>query len=372
MDPELINLLGTYAPTAVIFLISLLILSIVRKNRDRQQDFENKRKENEKVIAQQLKVIQEQAKKINKKQSYIQEKSNSNLLNKIQQTLSHAKIQETTGNDYGGYIALDLANQQRGIFQDLFKGFEDFAELRGYSISFSVDNSIPNKVSFKFTIQDTGVIFSPQTVWDDLKDYLERIKNGDDLDNLPIFIPTEKHKIVLTTLKNRINFLKSNYHLQKNVTEFYDGLIDKFNTPNTGIATLPPVFLESDKANADQVLLHNTPKDIEFEDITALENRIDIGKSFVERKKQLDNLEELINSIKLDDSVGEKKKEKLVLNLTKVKTEIEEENEPDKTKIKKWLEKAKSILDEETFQEEVMKLKDAVYESFNFELSDES
>lgn len=369
MDPELINLLGTYAPTAVIFLISLLILSIVRKNRDRQQDYENKSKESEKEIAKQLKHIQEQAKKLNKKQSHFQEKSNVNLLNNIQQTLAYTKQKETTGNDYGGYIALDLPNHQRGIFQDLFKGFEDFAELRGYSIAFSVDNSVPNKVSFKFTIQDTGVIFSPQTVWDDLKDYLERIKNGDNLDNLPIFIPTEKHKLVLTTLKNRINFLKSNYHLQKNVNEFYEGLIDKFNTPNSGIATLPPLFLDTEKSKtSDQVLLHNTPKDIEFEDITGLESRIDIGQSFVDRKKQVEDLEEFIDTIKRDDSVGDKKKEKLVLNLEKVKSEIVEESEPDKTKVKKWLEKAKSIFDDADFQEEVMQLRDNVYDSFNFEL----
>ncbi len=54
----------------------------------------------------------------------------------------------------GGYIVLDLPEEQKSIFHDLLKGFEDYSLSRGYKVEFSVDNSIADKIAFKFTIME--------------------------------------------------------------------------------------------------------------------------------------------------------------------------------------------------------------------------
>jgi hypothetical protein len=390
IDKELLDLINAVAPFFAIILFSIFFLVYLNKNEKRQKESEEKRIQNEKEVSDQLKFIQEQSLKISKKQEEFQENTSSNILSilkeNVAKTEQQAEFQKKSGEellnqlknvstskehsakDSGGYIVLELTNEQISLFQDLFKGFEDFATLRGYTISLSIDNSIPNRVGFKFTIQDTGVIVSTQTVWGDIKDYLDRIKNEESLENLPIVIPVEDHKIVLKTLQSRISFLRENYQLQKSAIKIYERLLDKLNSPNTIISSLPPVFIQTEKSNyRNQNLLHHALKEIEVEDITIVENKVKIGKSFVERKNQLDSISKLIKLIARDEIVEDDKKDIAVLNLEKVKSEIEEEGEPDKARVKKWLEKAKPILDEEDFEDEVLELRDKVYDLFNLE-----
>jgi hypothetical protein len=47
-----------------------------------------------------------------------------------------------------GYISIDIPNEQRSIYYDLLRCFEEYANLRGYKISVSIDTSFPNKLAF--------------------------------------------------------------------------------------------------------------------------------------------------------------------------------------------------------------------------------
>src|SRR4051794_14937103 len=66
-----------------------------------------------------------------------------------QQSARQAEIdaQQSAGAGTGGYIFLDLLDDKRTLFHDLLKGFEEYAQLKGYQVYFSIDNSYSNKIA---------------------------------------------------------------------------------------------------------------------------------------------------------------------------------------------------------------------------------
>jgi hypothetical protein len=123
---------------------------------------------------------------------------------------------QSYGTEGGGYIIVDLPDERRPLFHDLLKGFEEYATLKGYHVAFSADNSIPNRFAFKFTLSTAGVLVSADQVREDLHEYLERVRSGDDLADLPVVTSIREHDLVVTALRNRISFLRHNYELAKN------------------------------------------------------------------------------------------------------------------------------------------------------------
>jgi DNA-binding LacI/PurR family transcriptional regulator len=61
----------------------------------------------------------------------------------------------------GGYIVVEMPEEDRPLFHDLLKGFEDYAKLKGYQISFSIDSSSIGRIAFKFTVKNDGVVVGP-------------------------------------------------------------------------------------------------------------------------------------------------------------------------------------------------------------------
>jgi hypothetical protein len=120
-----------------------------------------------------------------------------------------------------GYFTMEIEEDKKSFFQDLLKGFEEYAKLRGYKVSISIDSSIINKISFKITIHEFGIIGSRESVRNDFNEYINKINNGEPLDDIPIVINELEHFKLITALKNRISFISCNYELQKNIKVFY-------------------------------------------------------------------------------------------------------------------------------------------------------
>ena len=270
----------------------------------------------------------------------------------------------TGGVGSGGFIVLDLPENQRGLFHDLLKGFEDFAKLKGYSISFSVDNSISHKIGFKFTINDSGISVSTQKVRNDIKEYMDRIQKGEPLDTLPVLISEEEHSLVLTQMSNRISFLQHNYNLQNNAIKFYEGLLTKLNNSNSGILSQPSVYIQTVGNNQPQnYLATNSPGAIQGNNIHDVESKIRIGETFNEKKNQVEGLINLMELIKKSKDCIENDKI-IIKNLEKVKDELEEEEIPDKERIEKWLNKVKSYFCEPQMGQEIIDYSNDVFDSF--------
>ena len=269
----------------------------------------------------------------------------------------------------GGYIILDLPEDQRSLFYDLLKGFEDYAELKGYKIFFSMDSSFFNRIAFKFTLSDIGVTVSTEQVKKDIKEYIDKIQSGEPLDNLPVVLSPEEHDMILTTLKNRVNFLQMNYSLQKNATEFYERLLSRISSSPIGF--LPPsnVYvqtggtMDSRKYTAidSSKLIQGDQSRLIDDSITA---NIRIGSSFNERKEQIQKLEKLVEVLRADKAKCEEK-DKAIINLEKVKDEIADHDQPDKSRIAKWHEKVKEYLGLLKLGKHAADIAKDFFESFN-------
>ena len=100
-------------------------------------------------------------------------------------------IRKLAGNGTEGYIVIDLPDENRSLFQDLLKGFEEYARLKGYSVSFSADTTFHNRIAFKFTLTDLDIVIGNDRIRKDLKEYIQKVsteENDNFLDELPQLI----------------------------------------------------------------------------------------------------------------------------------------------------------------------------------------
>jgi hypothetical protein len=279
------------------------------------------------------------------------------------------------GPSSGGYIIVDLPDAQKPLFHDLLKGFEDYARLRGYVVSFSADNSFPGKFAFKFTLQGYGINVSPQQVERDLQEYIRRVRDGESLDDLPVVISPQEHALVLTEMKNRISMLEHSRNLQKNTISYYEKLIEQM--PRGGFQQPPQAFYFLNGENAANYHALNSPQAALGTGNKVISNTIDssiyLADSFNERKEQVDAVQDLYWKLwneleaveKQDDKAEERKALEKARNLIgKVEAELKEEEKPDPERIHKWLENAKNCLKALSLTEQVRDSAAHVWEAF--------
>ncbi len=247
----------------------------------------------------------------------------------------------------GGYIVMDMPDDQKRMFHDVLKGFEEFALLKGYSVSFSLDGSVPDKVAFKFTILDRGFSVSTKKVQDDLKEYIARVQNGDSLDDLPVVIPDAEHAALILVMRNRINFLQHTYNAQKNVVEFYERFLRGGAAGNYGVAPAQNFYLQGDGImTSDNYTAIGSSRVVQGAN-KQVDQSVHIADSFIDKKNQIENIDSLIDALQANADQQESNKEdfkRSILNLEKVKDELAAEERPDASRINKWLETAKASI----------------------------
>lgn len=283
------------------------------------------------------------------------------------------RIRKSAGAGTGGFILLDLPDAQKPLFHDLLKGFEEYAQLRGYSISFSVDNTLPDKIAFKFTVVDTGVTVSTDKVKQDLQDYINKVKSGLPLDDLPVIISEHKHHLLLTVMKNRINFLQHSYTTQKNVTKLYENILQELSLKGFGIQHSPNFYIQGGgQMTPSNYNAINSNQIAQGKSIHMIDNQIDqsikIENSFNERKNQIESLSKLLDSLRIAETNQEEKKEEVIRNISNVKDELSEEEAPEPLRIRKWLEKAKNSLSYLKIGKEVLEQARELFSSFGISM----
>ena len=254
-------------------------------------------------------------------------------------------MQQTPGPASGGYIVADLDESLRPLFHDLLKGFEDYARLKGYHLSFSVDNSMAGKIAFKFTILDEGVVVGQERVRRDFREYLEQVRNKDveALDDLPIITSVEEHSLVVTLLKNRLSFLQHSYKLSQASVAFYENLLANTRgnfpvLPSTNLVVQTGGSMDSRSFSAV-----NSSKTLQGDHNTLADYSVNIGQSFREKQQRIAAIDDVIKQLKAVPTPNEAAG-KAEISLIKVRDELSEEQEPNDSAIKKWLETAKNSI----------------------------
>jgi len=276
-------------------------------------------------------------------------------------------IRRSAGAGTGGYIVVDLPNEQRPFFHDLLKGFEEFARLKGYSIAFSIDSTFKDKIVFKFTLDQDVFNVSTEKVRKDFKEYIDKVRSGDNFDDIPVITSLEEHELLLTVLKNRINFLQHSYQLKKNALASYERLLERFLS--APLLTSPNVLVQTggsmDSRSYSSI---NSLRSIQGDHSTFIEDstsiQIKIGKSFNQRQEQITSLEKLIQLLSKETMLSETNRNEATRELSKVTDELKDEEQPDRSRLKKWLERAKNILDIAKLSKDAAELAKIVFECF--------
>ena len=263
---------------------------------------------------------------------------------------------------------MNLPEEQKTLFHDVLKGFEEYAGLKGYSIQFSIDNSAPNQIAFKFTVAGVGIQVSSQQVRNDFDEYMEKVRSGDPLTDLPVVIPEVHHRSLLLAMQNRINFLHHTYTAQANVVQYYERFLRDLRATGTmgvvpgqnfyiqtGGAMVPTNYSAVNSQNVAQGTNNSASNN-------TIDHSIKIGGSFNEKKNQLDALERAIKTISDAEGLPANETGRAIANFQKIKDELAHEDKPDAPRIQKWLEAAKGALSTLSLSKEVV---DATKDAFS-------
>jgi len=281
------------------------------------------------------------------------------------------KLEEEFSHGLAGYIVIDLPNALKKPFHDLLLGFEDYAELLGYSVTVSVDNSISNKFGFKFTVASHGDKVSGHRVQKDLAEYIEKMRKGAPLEDLPVVLRPDKHHLLILAMHNRINFLQNSHDVQRGLIQHYQILLTDITSKIPGMmSSSHQVVIQTGAGNsADSFLPVNSPQAVQGVGNRLIGNQagqsIHIANSFNERRTQIEAVETLRNLLleESEASTADKRGE-AAKPLQKIADELKDEDHPDAAKIHRWLETAKYSLKSLGLAKEVTDAAKVLWEMF--------
>ena len=253
---------------------------------------------------------------------------------------------EQNSVDLNGYAFIAIPEDKKSVFSEMLKGFEEYAKLKGYKVSLSVDTSTENHIGFKFTLHDEGVSVSTKKVKEDINEYINTVMSGGDFSKMPVLVTPEEHSAVIGVLKARIKYMEYTHALEKENTEFYRGLINTManNSINHSPANIN-LIQEGIGMDSRSYSANNSANVIQGdENRNKLENSsIQIGKNVSEINAQLGALQDVIDHINEKAHDNEELKP-VVRHLENTKEELEESSDPDSSMIGKWLGKANAAI----------------------------
>jgi hypothetical protein len=259
--------------------------------------------------------------------------------------------------DHSGYILLRMPDAQKPIFLELLRGFEEFAKLKGYRLSFAFDGSLQDQIAFRFTILEGGIAVSTERVRRDLQDYVTRVQSGSSFEDLDVIIPAEEHHTTLMILKNRLSFLQSSYTAQRNVLRLYENIIKDFGKIQPSAS--PAFYIQAggtmNPANYSAI---NSQQIAQGQGIRMIGNtsqmEIYIGNTFAERKEIVEKIERVNNALLTNLEEDREQKWEARRLLERARDEIADEPQPDCSRVKRYLEKAKQVFSTVTFAKEAV------------------
>jgi len=258
--------------------------------------------------------------------------------------------------DPSGYIIINLPNVQKTLFMDLLKGFEEYAILKGYNISFSYDGSLPNRVAFRFTIIPGGISVSTEKVKEDVQEYIRKVQNGESFDDVDIVIPPEKHHLTLMVLKNRLHFLQATYTTQRNAMQLYENLIKTFGA--SAYAVRPQQFFiqGGGQMSSSQYTAVNSQQIAQGQGIRMIGNTasLNLGSTFDEKKELADLFQRVEFALLTEKDDARQQAYKAREFVERAKHEVLDEPQPEESRIRRYLEKAKELFSTATFAKEAV------------------
>ena len=255
------------------------------------------------------------------------------------------------------------------------QGFGEYAKLKGYNITFAMDASLPGKVGIKFVIMDAGVTVSTATVKKDVDEYINKMRNSDNLRDMPIVTDPIEHERLVSVITMRFSYLKHEAELHAIQSLAYRRMFEDVQfMANRAIAYAPPpaqnlniqVYNRGDSNMVGDTYKaeHSPGASVGVGNIVRIEgSSIIIGSSNEQRAQQAASVDALIQLVRTSKLVDDEKAT-AVRHLENLKEEINSGEKPDAGLIAKSLGRLKSVFDTATAGAELYEKAKDVFATF--------
>jgi len=266
----------------------------------------------------------------------------------------------------------------KAMFTDLLIGFEQYAKLKGYKVSISIDNSAKDKISFKFTLDEEYNKVEIENIRNDIKEYIEKVKQQDSFEDMPAVLTQSEHSLVLTTLKNRLTAMRNNLMLEKTAKEIEKNNAEYFKriaeelAKGKGVSTQPNIYIQTGGNHTPHTVSAVNSKaigeNISFEDLSdnSHHTNITISNSFKIRNEQISKIDEIVKLIREANDNTNEIRQDLITCFSMIKDELTHQENPDKSKLHRWFSDIKGKAEKLVLTHELSQAIQWVFESFKF------
>lgn len=251
--------------------------------------------------------------------------------------------------DGGGFVFVDVAEDKKTFFVDVMNGFSDFARLKGYEVELALDTRVPGKVGIRITILGFGVTVSTANVRNDIDEFINRVRSGDDLSDLPMTVDPVDHARLKSALQTRFAHLRAQAEMRAAQEEFYRAMSRDLRGATMRAVQHSPILINVNNEGAlnmrDSYSAQNSQNVAQGDNARAITSgsKVLIGATHSERTKQVDTLRQLEQAIR-QAQLPDDKKEAALRHVGNAREEIEDSPAPSPDSIGKWLGRANTAL----------------------------
>ena len=111
--------------------------------------------------------------------------------------------------------------------------------LKGYNVSVLVDAAKVGAVGLKIVVNDIGVTVSANRVREDVNEYIRKMRDLDDLSDMPMVVDLVLHARLVGALQMRFEFVKHQSRLNAAEAEAYKRMLRAVSETGVGRVTYP-------------------------------------------------------------------------------------------------------------------------------------
>lgn len=248
---------------------------------------------------------------------------------KYKYNIRETKNEDESKTKNDDHMEIDIEESKKKLVVDLLLSFEEYALLKGYKVSISINKEHLNKLYVKFTIHENSV--SEEDVIKDVREFTENFANNnlneDYLKSKSTINNTEKENIIISDIQKRTNIIPR---------ENFEGFNIIINNHIEGGDMNQGKYIAANSSNAVQ---GNKNKN----NVLGNNKNINIGNTFAERQKRIEKINELLEIFKQTSHKNENE-ENIERNLQNIKEELKTAENPDISYIEKSMSKIENSL----------------------------
>ena len=232
-----------------------------------------------------------------------------------------------------GWIELNIEEKHYNDFVELLNGFERFAKLKGFSV----------KHKFSETDKQLTIVFGTQShdkerLAEEFEEYLSVFQDDTIISHFFDNAKTSDEVLEVTKLRNQLVSIKANLECERNNNEFLRNIIQNLSTLKATITVNNDIGLKDKIMKKVYNVSHSSGAIVGEGNLLVKGSNIALNDS--NKSDCIDLINKLLELIEQENDTNEKSELKRLIQNSK---EEIEEDDPNESRIERWLIKAKEI-----------------------------